>query len=544
MATPVQHEWRQLFADHLPGYDPWATAGPGDEFVPEAAQMAVDFFAECLHLFEGVDGGDQPFVLEDWQAAIVGCIFGWKRENGTRRYREVFKYVPRKNGKTPWLAGVVLYVANCDHEPGAQLYSAAAEREQAALIYRHACGMIHREPLLASRCTVYKGTKAIEFPESNSIYKALSADADTKHGLNCHLVAVDELHAHPNRDLVDVLVTGTASRKQPLTIYITTADYDRESICNEKYDYACKVRDGVIEDRAFLPVVYEAAPDDDWTEPATWRKANPNLGVSVNEAWLTRECKRAQDQPSYENTFKRLHLNIRTQQDVRWLSLERWDRCNGDIDPAALKGERCYAGIDLANKQDIAAAVLYFPESHAALPFFWVPSDCAHERERRDKVPYTQWAREGHIELTDGNVIDHGFIRRRLNELKADYNIQAVAYDPWHATQFALQLQDEDGFAMTEFRQGAVSMNEPCKELERLIAAAELQHLGNPVLRWMASNVSAHINSSGLMRPDKGKSTEKIDGIVALLMGIGLDINTTDTSSVYDNPNSEGVLSI
>lgn len=541
VAPPIPKRWLKLFA-LLPGYDPIATAAPGDWFDVEDADKAVAFFAECLHLFEGVEGGDQPFKLEPWQAAIVGCLFGWKREDGARRYREAFIYVPRKNGKTPLIAGMLCYVMFCDGEPGAQLYSAAAEREQAALVYRHAVAMILREPMLSDRADIHKSFKSIEVPATQSIYKALSADADTKHGFNSHFVAVDELHAHPNRHLVDVLHTSTGSRRQPLVVYITTADFDRESICNEKYDYAKKICDGTFENRQFLPVIYEAAADDDWKSPATWAKANPNLGVSVKEDWLAAECQRAQDQPSYENTFKRLHLNVRTQQDIRWLAMDKWDACGGAIDLALLERKPCYAGVDLANKQDIAACVLVFPESGAWLPFFWVPRDMAMERDKRDRVPYMQWAREGHIELTDGNVIDHGFIRKRLVELKKQYDIKEVGYDPWHATQFAIQLQDSDGFNMVEFRQGAVSMNEPCRELERQIASKAMRHGGNPVLRWMAGNVSAHVNSGGLIRPDKQKSTEKIDGIVAGLMALGLSMRAhAKPESVYK---TRGILSI
>jgi phage terminase large subunit-like protein len=253
----------------------------------------------------------------------------------------VFLYVPRKNGKTPLSAGICNYVLFCDGEPGAQIYSAAAEKEQAALLYRHAVGMITQEPELDSRARIYKGHKSVVLKDDpGSVFKVLSADADTKHGGNSHLVLIDELHAQPNRELVDVLQTSMASanRPQPLLVHITTADFDRESICNEKHDYACKVRDGIIEDESFLPIIYEVTKDDDWKDERVWHKANPNLGVSVSLDYLRRECKRAQDTPTYENTFKRLHLNLKTQNDVRWLQLDRWDACAGPVDPELLSG--------------------------------------------------------------------------------------------------------------------------------------------------------------------------------------------------------------
>ena len=520
-------QWRECQLKHLPGYDPYAT-GAGYEFDVATANAVVGFFAH-LKFIEGEKAG-QPFLLEDWQKAIVGALFAWKsKATALRRYREALVYVPRKNGKTPTCAGIVLLGLFVDGEPGAQIYSAAAEREQAALVYRHAAGMIAREPDLARLCKVYKTFKSIEVPQTNSIYKALSADADTKHGFSTHLAIVDELHAHANSDLVDVLQTSMGARREPLMVHITTADYDRESVCNAKYDYACKVRDGVFKDASFLPVIYEASAEGDWTDPKVWAKANPNLGVSVRLDYLERECQRAQNEPSYENTFKRLHLNIKTQQDVRWLQLDKWDHCGGvPVDEGP-----CYAGLDLASSTDIAALVLYFPDSHSLLPWFWIPADRAEERERRDRVPYLTWARQKLIDMTPGNVIDYNHIRHTINELVKRYDIRQIGYDPWNARHLAQQLQDEDGLPMIEFRQGYVSMNEPTKHFERLIVSGELRHGGNEVLRWMAGNATARVDPSGNIKPDKARSKEKIDGIVASVMGVGLAmVAEVETSAV------------
>jgi len=511
----------------VPGYDPFATA---DDcvFVPAAAQLAVDFFAECLKHMEGAMSG-KPFMLEPWQQAIVGNLFGWKRPDGTRRYREAFIFIPRKNGKTPLAAGICNYVLFCDREPGAQIYSAAADKDQAALLYRQAKGMIEQEPELANRARVYKALKSISLLEDEgSVYKVLSADADTKHGGNSHLVIVDELHAQPNRDLVDVLQTSMASanRKQPMMIHITTSDFHRPSICNEKHDYASKVRDGVIKDYAFLPVIYEAGPKDDWKDPKVWAKANPNLGVSVSLDYLNRECKRAQDTPSYENTFKRLHLNIRTEQDVRWIQLDAWDRCKGTktIEKWAedLRGQPCFAGLDLSSTTDLSAFVLYFPENKVCLCWCWIPEDNAERRERRDRVPYLTWQREGLIETTPGNVIDYEFLRARINALSREYDIKEIAFDPWNARQLAGQLKDQDGMNLKEFRQGFQSMNEPCKHLEKMIVGGELIHAGHEVLRWNASNATVKTDPAGNIKLDKAKSTERIDLMVALVMAIGI----------------------
>ena len=530
MESKASSDWRELQQKHLTGYDPYET-GEGYYFDVEAADRVCNLFG-FLTLIEGEKAG-HPFTLEPWQRAIVGALYGWRsKKTDLRRYREAMVYVPRKNAKTTLAAGLVLAAMFVDDEPGAQVYSAAAEREQAALVYRQAAGMIAREPALASRCKVYKTFKSIEIPATNTIYKALSADADTKHGLGAHMVIVDELHAHRNADLVDVLQTSMGSRRQPMMIHITTADYDRPSICNTKHEYACKVRDGIFDDASFLPVIYEASESDDWTDPAVWAATNPNLDVSVRREYLERECKRAQNEPSYENTFKRLHLNIKTQQDVRWLPMAQWDGCDGVPTPSG----PCFAGLDLASTTDIAALVLFWPDTGSLVPWFWIPSDNAEARERRDRVPYVTWGKQDLVTLTPGNVIDYTYIRDQINALAKTYEIQTIGYDPYNARHLAQQLQDEDGLSLVEHRQGFISMNEPSKHFERLIMSGELRHGGNEVLRWMASNATAKTDPSGNIKPDKSKSTEKIDGIVAAIMAVGLamtpDIETEFAPSV------------
>lgn len=528
----------------IPGYDPFATAESGQYFDYAAANRAIDFIQECLTHIEGALAG-KPFILQPWQKSIVANLFGWKRADGTRRYREVFIFVARKNGKSPLASAIALYVLFCDNEKGQQNFCAAAEREQAALVFRWAKGMIENEEELKKRCKIYGGLgqRSITIEQDGSFLKVLSADADSKHGGTPHLTIIDELHAQPNRNLVDVLSTGMASknRRQPMMIYITTSDFDRPSICNEKHDYASKVRDNVLKDSAFLPVIYEATIDDDWKIEATWKKANPNYGVSVDEKYMARECQRAQEEPTYENTFKRLHLNIRTEQDVRWLQLEHWDECGKEkFTPEDLSGQPCYGGLDLASTVDIAALILFFPESKRVLPFFWVPGDNAKKREERDRVPYQTWARQGLIELTAGNVLDYEYIRNRLRAIKQQFNILGIGYDPWNAKQFAQQLQDVDGFVMHEIRQGDATMNEPCKAIERMVVSNELRHGGNPVLRWMASNVTVAVSPTGNIKMDKAKSTEKIDGMVALADAVCVSL-TGQGASVYE---SRGILVI
>jgi phage terminase large subunit-like protein len=520
----------------IPGYDPCVTA-KGHLFDVEKAHRAVEFFPEMLTHVKG-DKAKTPFGLEPWEAAIVANVFGWVEPDGRRRYREAFVFVPRKNGKTTLIAGFCLFVLVADGEPGAEIYSAAADREQATLVFDQAKGMVHQNPLLAERLKIYGGLgqRAIMYESQMSSYKVISADADTKHGYNTHLAVIDELHAQPNRELVDVLGTSTGSRRQPLILYITTSDYERPSICNEKYDYATKIRDGIIDDASFLPVVYEATKDDDWKDPKIWRKANPNFGISVSEEYLARECKRAQEVPSYENTFKRLHLNIRTEQAERWIQMEHWDLCGGHFDKKALIGRPCFGGLDLASTIDLASLVLYFPnDDHKLLCWFYCPADRILERSRRDKVPYELWRDEGLITATPGNVIDYEFIKTDLLKICETYDVQEIGFDPYNARQLCVGLADQHGLPMIEFRQGYLSMNDPCKKFETMVISHTLDHGGHKILRWMASNAVITRDPADNIKINKAKATEKIDGIIAAVMGLGCSMaKTIKKESVYE----------
>jgi phage terminase large subunit-like protein len=511
-------------------------------FDERAATVAERFFDRMLVHIEGPMAG-KPFILEPWQRSIVREVFGRKRDDGLRQYRKVYIELPRGNGKSTWCSGFALHLLAVDGERSAKVYSAAADKSQAAIVFETAEKMVSASPFLSQHIRAFRN-RTMEYDATGSKYLVLSSDAFTKHGLNPSGIIFDELHAQPNRELYDVLNTAMGKRAQPLMIMITTAGYDRNSICWEQHEYALKVRAGIIEDPTFLPVIYAADTDDEWTSPATWRKANPNFGVSVKEDFLWQECQTALQSPAYQNTFRRLYLNQWTQQETRWIDMKSWDGCNGPLPDLA--GRTCYGGLDLASTTDIAACVLTFPpveegEPTWLLPFFWIPTDNMIERERRDRVPYSTWVREGLVEATPGNVIDYAYIRARINALKAMYDIQEVAYDPWNATQLSLQLQD-DGIVMVEMRQGFASMTAPSKELLRLVLAKQVAHAGNPVLRWMADNVTARSDPAGNVKPDKGKSTNKIDGIVASIMALArLTANASQAGSMYDDPAIVGV---
>ena len=503
-------------------------------FDEAAANRAIQFFERYLVHTKGRWSGSK-FIPMDWQREIIRSLFGWKRRDGTRRYREAYIEVPRKNGKSTFSSGIALYLLMADGELGAEVYSAAGDREQAAIVFNQARAMVEESAVLSKRATCFKRT--IVIPKTRNFYRVLSAEAYTKHGLNAHGVIVDELHVQPNRELVDVLVTSTGSRTQPLVVYITTAGYDRESICWEKHEYARQVLEGVIDDPTFFAYIAAADEEDDWTDPATWRKANPGYGVTVSHEYLERECRKAEKVPAYQNTFRRLHLNQWTQQETRWLDLSAWDACAAPLPD--LTGRECYAGLDMASTIDIAAFVMMFPPQddalYCVLPIFWIPAEQIVERSLRDRVPYDAWARDGLVRSTPGNVIDYGMITRDIEELGEQYHIREIAFDRWGAFQISQDL-DGAGFTMVPFGQGFASMSAPTKELLRLILDKKLAHGGHPVLRWMADNMVIKQDPAGNMKPDKAKSREKIDGIVAMVMGLDRAIRhgSGRQTSVYE----------
>lgn len=515
--------------------DAAAAANPpqaGDWFDHAAADRVCKFFELFLTHTTGEFAG-RPFILEPWQRYLLRRLFGWKRPDGRRRYRRAYFEIPRKNGKSTFAAGIALYLLNADGEHGAQIFSAAADKEQASIVFGEAKKMVDASPQLSARCATLK--TSIFVADTASSYRVLSKDAPTKHGLNPHGVVIDELHALPNRELFDVLTTAQGARRQPMTVMITTAGYDRNSVCWEQHDYACKVRDGIIDDPNILVAIYTAGERDDWREPATWRKANPNLGVSISEEFLAEECKAAQESPARENTFKRLYLNIWTEQATRWLAIEVWDE--GAQPVPNVIGQPCWGGLDLSSVSDLTAFVAVFrgdgPGQIDVLAKFWVPKDNAEQRARRDRVPYPRWIREGLITATPGNVVDYDYIRRDLGEFASRYQLKACAYDPWQAMQVVTKLKD-DGLPMVEHRQGFASMSNSTKTLETKVLGRLIRHGGHEVLRWMIGNVVVDQDAAGNLKPTKRKSQERIDGAVALIMALG--ISETDAgTSVYDN---------
>lgn len=534
-------KWRK----HIPGYDPRAQS-EGYWFDHDGAKEAIAFFAECVHHVEGATAG-APFALEPWQESIVANLFGWKNTtNDARRYRELFIYVPRGNGKTAMIAALAVYIFFCDKEAGQQCYIAAGEREQAGMLFRHVKGMVEQEPELKSRCRIYGGnaqagqSKSLVREEDGSFLRVVAADGDTQHGGNTHLAIIDEVHVQKNRDLFEAFRTSMAkkNRLQPLLIGITTADFNRESLCNEWHARACRVRDNGGDknkpgyDPAFLPVIYETDCEADWTDEKVWEQANPNIDVSVSREELRRECKEAQENPAMENSFRRLHLNQKTSQDTRCIPMDQWLECGQGADPVEwrkqkleeLKGQQCVAGLDLGSISDLTALALLFgndTDGYDVLPFFWGPEENAESRERKDRVPYIAWARQGFLTLTEGNETDYKPIRQKVNELADQYGIIQVAADRlFQGVQFCQDLM-RDGLNVVAFGQGYASMAAPTRRFLELVHSGKLRHGNNPVLQWMASNAASESDGE-ILKFSKKKSTEKIDGVIATAMAIGL----------------------
>lgn len=495
-------------------------------FDPERAQKVISFFERFLKHQKGLSAGE-AFTLLPWQRDLLSTMFGWVDEKGLRRYRRVWLEIPRKNGKSTISSGLGLYLLYGDGEQSAEVVSAAGDRDQAAIVFDVAKGMVEGDPRLSRLSKVYR--REIKFEHSRSSFKVISSDAGTKHGMNISGLIADEVHVWPNRDLWDTLHTSMGSRAQPLSIAITTAGHSRTSIAWEQHDYALKVRDGTIKDPRFLPVVYAAPEGSDWTDPETWKIANPSIGVSISEEYLEQECQRAKEVPSFVNTFLRLHLNVWTEQETRWLPMDRWDEMSEEsIDSESLVGRECWLGLDLGSTADTTALVAVFPGddgSMTVLPYFFLPEENIQSRERRDRIPYRAWAHEGHIQLTPGVVTDYTFVEAKIMELVEKYRVREVTLDRWNATDIATRL-DKEGAPVTFMGQGYRSMSGPSKRLEEMVLSKKLKHGGHPILRSQASQVRVEMDPAGNIKPTKKatgarKNAERIDGIVALVMAIG-----------------------
>ena len=444
-------------------------------------------------------------------------------------------------GKSELAAAIALLLCCADGEQRAEVYGCAADRQQASIVFEVAADMVRMCPALNKRVKILTAMKRIVFTPTNSFYQVLSAEAYSKHGFNIHGVLFDELHTQPNRKLYDVMTKGSGdARMQPLYFLITTAGTDTHSICYEVHQKAKDILEGRKIDPTFYPVIYGAADDDDWTDPAVWKKANPSLGVTVGIDKVHAACESAKQNPAEENSFRQLRLNQWVKQTVRWMPMHLWDKCAFTVDQEELKGRVCYGGLDLSSTTDITAFVLVFPpteddDKYIILPYFWIPEDNLDARVRRDHVPYDVWQRQGYIQTTEGNVVHYGFIESFIERLGTEYNIREIAFDRWGAIQMVQNLEGM-GFTVVAFGQGFKDMSPPSKELMKLVLEERVAHGGNPVLRWMMDNISVRTDPAGNIKPDKERSTERIDGAVATIMALDRAIRcgSEPQGSIYD----------
>ena len=505
----------------------------------EMANFAVTFIEQLCHT-KGTWAG-KKFKLLDWQEQIIRDLFGTLKPNGYRQFNTAYIEIPKKNGKSELAAAVALLLCCGDGEQRAEIYGCAADRGQATIVFDVAADMVRMCPALNKRCKILTSQKRILFTPTNSFYQVLSAEAYSKHGFNIHGVVFDELHTQPNRKLFDVMTKGSGdARMQPLYFLITTAGTDTNSICYETHQKAKDILEGRKIDPTFYPVIYGAGEDEDWTDPKVWLKSNPSLGETIGMDKVEAACESAKQNPGEENSFRQLRLNQWVKQAVRWMPMDKWDACAFPANEEMLEGRVCYGGLDLSSTTDLTSFCLVFPpededEPYYVLPYFWVPEDTLDLRVKRDHVPYDLWHRQGYLETTEGNVVHYGYIEKFIERLGERFNIRDIAFDRWGATQMSQDLENM-GFTVVPMGQGFASMSPPTKELMKLTLERKIAHGGHPVLRWNMDNIFIRTDPAGNIKADKAKSTEKIDGAIAMIMALDRAIRCgNDTSeSVYD----------
>ena len=503
------------------------------------ADRAIAFFPAVLRHSKGQFAGT-PFALLPWQRFVIGSLFGWK-QGDIRRFRTAFVSTARKNGKSALESGIGLKALVDEDEPGAEVYSAATTRDQARIVFSEAERMRDASPALRRRIT--STTNNLAVLDTASWFRPLSADASKMDGLNVFVALVDEVHEHPSGDVIEKLDTAMGARRQPLMYETTTAGVNRQSVCFQHWDFSAKVLDGAvpaeIADRWFAYIATVDA-EDDWQDELAWHKANPSLGSLLRVEDLRAEVALAREMPSKQNAIRRLRLNQWTQQVVRWIDMDVWVAGNEPVPPASLRGRPCFCGLDLARVNDLTSLAMLFPpqadeERWKVLWRHWCPEDNILERSKRDRAPYSVWRDQGWLVATEGNVTDFKFVEADILALAKLYDITDLAFDRTFAGELVRNLQDE-GLPLTEFGQGFLSMGPAAAEFSRKLLGRELQHGDDPVATWCASNVTVRTDPAGNIKPDKERSMERIDPIVALIMAVGRSMSAPVTGSAYNSP--------
>lgn len=522
----------------LKNYKPSQFMLPTSHYDKKKADRAVTFIENLCHT-KGKWAGT-PFWLLPWQEQLIRDIFGIVKPDGNRQFRTAFVEICKKVGKSELAAAVALYLLYADNEPSAEVYGAAADRQQASIVFDVAKQMVEMSPALMKRSKLMGATKRIVNYSNAGYYQVLSAEVGGKHGFSVSGLVFDEIHTQPNRQLYDVLTKGSSdARQNPLHFIITTAGNDRHSIAYELHTKAVDILEGRRVDPTFYPVVYGLKDDEDWEDEANWYKVNPSLGYTVDIERLRDAYMEAKQNPADEITFKWLRCNMWVSSTVAWIPDAIYMRGNEPIDMDALAGRDCYAGLDLSSTGDITALVLIFPprdedEKYVLLPYFWIPEETIPRRVKANSVPYDIWEKQGYIMSTEGNVIHYDFIEKFIMDLSEKYHILEIAVDRWNATHVIQNLED-NGLTMVPFGQGFASMSAPTKEFYRLLMEGKIIHGGHPVMRWMAGNVVVDTDPAGNIKVTKAKSKEKIDGIVAAIMALDRAVrHEGESGSVYD----------
>ena len=522
----------------LNNYKPSKFMLPTSHYDKKKADRAVTFIENLCHT-KGKWAGT-PFWLLPWQEQLIRDIFGIVKPDGNRQFRTAFVEICKKVGKSELAAAIALYLLYADNEPSAEVYGAAADRQQASIVFDVAKQMVEMSPALMKRSKLMGATKRIVNYGNGGYYQVLSAEVGGKHGFSVSGLVFDEIHTQPNRQLYDVLTKGSSdARQNPLHFIITTAGNDRHSIAFELHTKAVDILEGRRVDPTFYPVVYGLKDDEDWEDEANWYKVNPSLGYTVDVERLRDAYREAKQNPADEITFKWLRCNMWVSSTVAWIPDAIYMRGNEPINMASLEGRDCYAGLDLSSTGDITALVLIFPprdedEKFVLLPYFWIPEETIPRRVKANSVPYDIWEKQGYIMSTEGNVIHYDFIEKFIMDLSEKYHILEIAVDRWNATHVIQNLED-NGLTMVPFGQGFASMSAPTKEFYRLLMEGKIIHGGHPVMRWMAGNVVVDTDPAGNIKVTKAKSKEKIDGIVAAIMALDRAVrHEGESRSVYD----------
>ncbi|MDO4515009.1 MAG: terminase large subunit [Lachnospiraceae bacterium] len=523
----------------LKGYKPSQFMLPTSHYDKAKADRAVTFIENLCHT-KGKWAGTR-FWLLPWQEQLIRDIFGIVKPDGNRQFRTAFVEICKKVGKSELAAAIALYLLYADNEPSAEVYGAAADRQQASIVFDVARQMVEMSPALMKRSKLMSATKRIVNYGNAGFYQVLSAEVGSKHGFSISGLVFDEIHTQPNRQLYDVLTKYSSdARQNPLHFIITTAGNDRHSIAFELHTKAIDILEGRRVDPTFYPVVYGLKDDEDWEDEANWYKVNPSLGYTVDIERLRDAYREAKQNPADEVTFKWLRMNMWVSSTTAWIPDATFMKGNEPIDMRLLEGRDCYAGLDLSSTGDITALVLIFPprntdEKYILVPYFWVPEETIPHRVKANSVPYDVWEKQGHLLATEGNVIHYDFIEKFICDLAEKYHILEIAVDRWNATHMIQNLEDA-GFTMVPFGQGFASMSTPTKEFYRLLMEGQIIHAGHPVLRWMAGNVVIETDAAENIKVTKAKSKEKIDGIVASIMALDRCLRNEGEpqGSVYD----------